>query len=183
MSWSPKTSFPRSSTHLLSLWWALLPSAGCGGLQPTSCITPQPRAHHQLPAVNSLPRVQPPLSLASQAFAPAKVFLHRGTRLCLGPPPLTPHCPAFLSGAALRLDQPPLSISCNSLPSSSIRSTMRITARITHCGTSMWPLALELDSSPRRQVVPALRKPALCLVHSRCSARGGWPRGGALGIS
>lgn len=74
LSCSPKTSFPRSSAHLLSLWWALLPSAGCSGLQPAFCITPQPRAHHQLPVADSLPRMQPPFSsLASQALAPARV--------------------------------------------------------------------------------------------------------------
>lgn len=65
-----------------------------------------------------------------------------------GPLPSHPTAQPSSPGAALRLDQSPLSISSNSLPSSSIRSTMLITARITYCGTSVWLLALELDSSP-----------------------------------
>lgn len=49
----PKTSFPHSSAHLLSLWWALLPSSGCSSLQPACCHPLNPRAHHQLPVVDS----------------------------------------------------------------------------------------------------------------------------------
>ena len=65
-----------------------------------------------------------------------------------GPLPSHPTAQPSSPGAALRLDQSPLSISSNSLPSGSIRCTMLITARITHCGMSVWPLALELDSLP-----------------------------------